>query len=62
VLTDMSSFGTWVRFDGSDAPLQLRRDACILHGNGEMALGVSFADSSAPVVKFQVAGGNAHLG
>ena len=62
VLTDMSSFGTWVRFDGSDAPLQLRRDACILHGIGEMALGVSFADSSAPVVKFQVAGGNAHLG
>ena len=62
VLTDMSSFGTWVRFDGSDVPVQLRRDAFILHGNGEMALGVSFADSSAPVVKFQVAGGNAHLG
>ena len=62
VLTDMSSFGTWVRFDGSDVPVQLRRDACILHGNGEMALGVAFADASAPVVKFQVAGGNAHLG
>lgn len=62
VLTDMSSFGTWVRFEGSDVPVQLRRDACILHGIGEMALGVSFADSSAPVVKFQVAGGNAHLG
>lgn len=62
VLTDMSSFGTWVRFDGSDVPVQLRRDTCILHGNGEMALGVSFADTSAPVVKFQVAGGNAHLG
>ena len=62
VLTDMSSFGTWVRFEGSDVPVQLRRDACILHGVGEMALGVSFADSSAPVVKFQVAGGNAHLG
>lgn len=62
VLTDMSSFGTWVRFDGSDVPVQLRRDACNLHGTGEMALGVSFADSSAPVVKFQVAGGCAHLG
>ena len=24
VLTDMSSFGTWVRFDGSDAPVRLR--------------------------------------
>lgn len=62
VLTDMSSFGTWMRFDGSDVPVQLRRDACNLHGTGEMALGVSFADSSAPVVKFQVAGGCAHLG
>jgi class 3 adenylate cyclase len=62
VLTDMSSFGTWVRFEGSDVPVQLRRDACMLHGVGEMALGVSFSDSSAPVVKFQVAGGNAHLG
>lgn len=62
VLTDMSSFGTWVRFDGSDVPVQPRRDACNLHGTGEMALGVSFADSSAPVVKFQVAGGCAHLG
>ncbi|MBH2043384.1 MAG: FHA domain-containing protein [Comamonadaceae bacterium] len=62
VLTDMSSFGTWVRFDGSDVPMQLRRDACILHGNGEMALGVAFSDSNAPVVKFQVTGCNAHLG
>lgn len=62
VLTDMSSFGTWVRFEGSDVPVQLRRDACILHGIGEMALGVPFSDSSAPVVQFQVAGGNAHLG
>lgn len=62
VLTDMSSFGTWVRFDGSDVPVQLRRDACILHGIGEMALGGAFANSSAPIIKFHVAGGNAHLG
>lgn len=54
VLTDLSSFGTWVRFTGSEAPVQLRRDNCLLHGSGEISLGVSFADSSAPVVSFQV--------
>lgn len=52
VLTDMSSFGTWVRFDGVEAPVRLRRDSCILHGRGEMALGVSFTEPTAPVVRF----------
>ncbi|CAN7322061.1 adenylate/guanylate cyclase domain-containing protein [Acidovorax sp. LjRoot118] len=62
VLTDMSSFGTWVRFEGSDSPVRLRRDACILHGTGEIALGVSFSESTAPKMRFQVVGGNVHLG
>ena len=62
VLTDMSSFGTWVRFEGSDAPVRLRRDACILHGTGKIALGVSFSEPSAPVMSFQVVGGSVHLG
>ena len=62
VLTDMSSFGTWVRFDGSDAPVRLRRDACILHGTGQIALGVSFSEPSAPVMKFHVVGSSVHLG
>lgn len=61
VLTDMSSFGTWVRFEGSDAPVRLRRDACILHGTGQIALGVSFSEPSAPVMNFQVAGASVHL-
>ncbi|MFN4120078.1 adenylate/guanylate cyclase domain-containing protein [Acidovorax sp.] len=61
VLTDMSSFGTWVRFDGSDSPVRLRRDACILHGTGQIALGVSFSEPSAPVMNFQVAGSSVHL-
>ncbi|MFT4243321.1 MAG: adenylate/guanylate cyclase domain-containing protein [Acidovorax sp.] len=55
ILTDMSSFGTWVCFDGSDTPVRLRRDACILHGAGRIALGVSFSEPSAPVMDFQVA-------
>ncbi|MFY3384972.1 FHA domain-containing protein [Paracidovorax sp. MALMAid1276] len=61
VLTDMSSFGTWVRFEGSDSPVRLRRDACILHGTGQIALGVSFNEPSAPVMMFQVAGATVHL-
>ena len=62
VLTDMSSFGTWVRFDGSGSPVRLRRDACILHGTGQIALAVPFTESSAPVMNFEVSGTSVHLG
>ncbi|MPN40226.1 hypothetical protein SDC9_187762 [bioreactor metagenome] len=58
VLTDLSTFGTWVRFDGSDTPIQLRRDSCILHGNGELALSLPFSAEDAPRVAFQVTGSN----
>lgn len=62
VLTDMSSFGTWVRFDGSATHVQLRRDNCLLHGEGEIALGVPFSDTTAPTIGFRVVGGSVHLG
>lgn len=62
VLTDLSSFGTWVRFDGSDTDVQLRRDKCLLHGTGRIALGVPFTAGSAPTIEFQVAGASVHLG
>ena len=61
-LTDLSSFGTWVRFDGSDTLVHLRRDSCLLHGSGEIALGVHFSDASAPKIAFQVRGSGVHLG
>ena len=54
VLVDISSFGTWVRFDGSDAEIHLRRDKCILHGSGDIGLGVSLADTSAPTIRFHI--------
>ena len=54
VLVDLSSFGCWVRFAGSGAPLLLRREECVLHGVGDIALGSSFSDPSAPVVEFVV--------
>ena len=51
-ITDLSSFGTWVRFTGSDTDVPLRRDDCQLHGTGEIALGMPFNDISAPTVQF----------
>lgn len=62
VLTDLSSFGTWIGFSGSDSQIRLRRDACILHGSGEISLGVPLGDAQAPRLAFEVAGGAVHLG
>ena len=54
MLTDISSYGTWVRFAGGDAELALRRQDCILMGSGEIALGAPFEDFTVPVVSFEV--------
>jgi len=56
VLTDLSSFGTWVRFEGSGMQVPLRRDSCVLHGTGHLTLGASFAVAGAPTIAFQVVG------
>lgn len=55
VLVDISSYGTWLRFSratGSD--VLLRRDECVLHGEGDIALGGSFTDPTVPTVHFQI--------
>jgi len=55
MLVDVSSYGSWVRFAGaSGSDLLLRRDECVLHGQGELALGGSFADPSVPMVSFRI--------
>jgi adenylate cyclase len=54
VLTDLSSYGSWVRFVGSSTEVSLRRDSCVLHGDGEIALGASFDDFTAPVISFKL--------
>lgn len=54
MLVDVSSYGCWVRFSGGGSDLLLRREECVLHGRGEIALGSSFADLSAPTVGFSV--------
>ena len=59
-LNDQSSYGTWIRFSSENASeIQLRRNQCVLHSSGQMALGVPFSDSSAPVLDFQVSTGRA---
>ena len=54
MLVDVSSYGTWIRFAGSQAEVLLRREECVLYGQGEIALGAPFSDASAPIVKFKV--------
>ena len=54
ILVDLSSYGCWVRFSGDGSDLLLRREECVLHGHGEIALGSSFADVTSPVVQFTV--------
>ena len=55
VLVDVSSYGTWVRFSGGGgSDVLLRREECVLHGRGELALGASFADATVPTVTFSI--------
>lgn len=54
LLVDVSSYGTWVRFAGARTDVLLRREECALYGEGVIALGAPFSDSSVPVVSFRV--------
>jgi class 3 adenylate cyclase len=62
VLEDISSYGTWVRFDGTEHPIALRRQECLLHSDGEIAMGAPFTDFSAPTVSFKLVDGQMVLG
>lgn len=55
MLVDVSSYGSWVRFsEAGGADVLLRREECVLHGKGELALGASFSDVSVPTVAFTI--------
>lgn len=54
LLVDVSSYGSWIRFEGGGADVLLRREECVLHGRGVIALGASFADADVPTVKFSI--------
>ena len=58
ILTDLSTYGTWVRFSGEGtSETHLRRNQCVLHSSGEMALGAPFSDPSTPILSFHVSAG-----
>ena len=64
VLTDLSTYGTWVRFHGNAGPsseIALRREECVLHGSGEIGLGAPLSDFSAPTIAFNTMGGDVLL-
>lgn len=61
VLEDVSSYGTWVRFAGSESVVQLRRQDCVLYSDGEISLGAPFSDFSAPTVSFKLMDGSMAL-
>ncbi len=52
-LEDVSSFGTRIRFAGSDAIVALRRQECVLLVPGEIALGAPFEDFTVPTISFR---------
>ena len=61
VLTDISSYGTWVRFHGNGEvshELVLRREECVLHGEGEISLGAPLSEANSPTITFRTLGAN----
>jgi class 3 adenylate cyclase len=53
-LTDFSSNGTWVKFGHETRPVILKRDNCVLHGQGTVGLGVMPEDSATVSFDFQI--------
>jgi class 3 adenylate cyclase len=56
ILTDTSSFGTWVYMGGQAQPMVLRRTECFLVGHGELTLGCDRSAQMAPTVVFSMKG------
>jgi adenylate cyclase len=54
VLSDASSFGTWVYFGNQPEPVVLRRTECYLIGQGQIALGCDRNAEAAPLATFTI--------
>lgn len=54
VLSDASSFGTWVYFGGQTEPVVLRRTECYLVGQGQISLGCDRNSETAPIATFSI--------
>jgi adenylate cyclase len=57
ILSDTSSFGTWVYVGNQSEPVVLRRTECYLVGQGEITLGCEREAEGAPVLQFSVGAG-----
>lgn len=57
VIRDVSSFGTWVYFNGKPHPVVLRDTECSLDGWGRIGLGGPVETADSPSVAFGVRGG-----
>lgn len=54
LLTDTSSFGTWVYLGNQTEAVVLRRTECYLVGSGQIVPGCDRTDENAPVIHFSV--------
>lgn len=54
VLTDDSSYGTWVYMGSQTEALVLRRTECCLVGSGKIVPGCSSGDNAAPLITFAI--------
>jgi adenylate cyclase len=54
VLSDLSSFGTWVYVGNQSEPVILRRTECYLVGHGQIVLGCERDAENAPLVEYSV--------
>jgi adenylate cyclase len=56
VITDASSYGTWVYAGSQSEPVVLRRTDCVLVGVGEISLGCERGAENAAIVRYSVQG------
>lgn len=54
ILSDASSFGTWVYMGNQSEPVVLRRTECYLVGSGQIVPGCARVDDNAPVITFSI--------
>jgi len=53
-LADFSTNGTWVRFGRESEPVILKRDNCVLHGQGMVGVGTAPGDSAFTTFSFNI--------
>jgi adenylate cyclase len=57
LISDTSSYGTWVYWGNQTEPMVLRRTECHLIGSGMIVPGCELTDADAPCISFALQGG-----